>query len=438
MKCANPYPAKIIASIWLASVAPLVALLVDCGGDRSMSNSSAAVAPDAATVKGNSSASAASDVATVTTLHLFSGADGWAPVAGLVADGDGEFIGTTTGGDGNSGTVFEITANGAFSTLCSFSGPDGYAPLSIVRGTDGNFYGTTTSGGAYGAGTVFRVTHSGALTTLHSFSGPDGYGPLALVQANDGNFYGTTAAGGTTYVNSTTYAATGAGTVFKITASGALTTLYSFTGTDGYEPAVIALSTDGNLYGTTTFGEPAYVSTATNVQGSGTIFRITPSGALTTLYAFSGPSNYQPTALVQGSDGNFYGTTYLGGVSAGDSSSMVFKMTPSGDLTALYSFSGPDGLNAMSLIQGSDGNFYGTTAEGGSAFRSGGMSVGFGTVFRITPSGALTTLYAFDGTDGDLPHGQLVEGISGTFFGVTASGGGDGGGGTVFEFVSGS
>jgi uncharacterized repeat protein (TIGR03803 family) len=92
----------------------------------------------------------------------------------------------------------------------------------------------------------------------------------------------------------------------------------------------------------------------------------------------------------------------------------------------------------MSLIQGSDGNFYGTTAEGGSAFRNGGMSVGYGTIFRITPSGELTTLSAFDGTDGDLPHGQLVEGSSGTFFGVTASGGVDGGGGTVFELVTGS
>jgi uncharacterized repeat protein (TIGR03803 family) len=435
MKCARLYAKKVIAITWLASAVLLTVLLADCGGDSSMSNSGAS---DAATVKNNSGASAASNVATLTALHSFSGADGWAPGAGLVADGNGDFIGTTIGGQGDSGTVFEITANGAFSTLYAFSGTDGYSPLSIVRGSDGNFYGTTTSGGAYGAGTIFRITPRGALTTLYSFKGPDGYGPLALVLGSDGNFYGTTAAGGTTYVNSSTYAATGAGTVFKITASGALTTLYSFTGTDGYEPAVIALGNDGNLYGTTTFGGPAYVSTATNAQGSGTIFEITPSGALTTLYSFSGPSNYQPTALVQGSDGNFYGTTYLGGVSSGDSSGMVFKLTPSGDLTVLHSFSGPDGLNAMSLIQGSDGNFYGTTAEGGSAFRNGGMSVGYGTIFRITPSGELTTLSAFDGTDGDLPHGQLVEGSSGTFFGVTASGGVDGGGGTVFELVTGS
>jgi uncharacterized repeat protein (TIGR03803 family) len=134
-----------------------------------------------------------------------------------------------------------------FSSLFSFDGTDGEFPElgALVQGTDGNFYGTTRSGGLIGNGTVFKITASGTLTTLHNFDGTDGTAPNALVQATNGNFYGTTAAGG----------ASGHGTVFEISPSGMLTTLASFNLTDGANPeAGLIQATDGNFYGTTSRG----------------------------------------------------------------------------------------------------------------------------------------------------------------------------------------
>jgi len=213
-----------------------------------------------------------------------------------------------------------------FTTLYSFCSQtnctDGFVPVAgLIQGTDGKFYGTTEYGGAsnacwsgnhaVGCGTVFEITPNGALTT-YSFNGADGAYPYAgLAEGTDGNFYGTTSFGG----------ANGHfGTVFKITASGMLTTLHSFDGTDGEAPAagpVQATSLDGNFYGTTTSG---------GAYGAGTLFKITPGGTLTTLYSFDGKDGEWPYAgLVQATDGNFYGTTAFGGADGGGT---VFKITP--------------------------------------------------------------------------------------------------------------
>jgi len=348
----------------------------------------------------------------LTTLHGFSGADGQAPVAGLVQARDGNFYGTTAGGgaSGNClhgcGTVFKITLQGALTTLYSFNGSDGAGPTAkLVQASDGNFYGTTQNGGANDQGTVFEITPSGTLTTLYSFCSqvncPDGAHPYAgLIQARDGNFYGTTPYGGT----GCPY---GCGTVFEITPSGALSTLHSFNGSDGASPyAGLVQASDGDFYGTS----------------SNTVFKITPSGALTTLHSFNGSDGDEAVGeLVQASDRNFYGTTVRGGGSndwCHEGCGTVFKITPEGALTVLYRFGYTDGAYPYAgLVQASDGNFYGTTSFGG--------VVNFeGTVFKITPSGALTTLYSFcsrdNCSDGAQPQAGLVQASDGNFYGATA------------------
>jgi uncharacterized repeat protein (TIGR03803 family) len=300
----------------------------------------------------------------------------------------------------------------SFHTLVNFDGTNGASPdlMSLVQGTDGRFYGTTIYGGANGVGTVFKMTAGGVLTTLHSFDGTDGNYPNGtLVQATDGDFYGTTSYGGDS--NS---CASGCGTVFKMTAGGVLTTLHSFDSTDGrYPNGGLVQGGDGNFYGTT-FNEGSHNDCAGG--RCGTVFKITPNGTLTTLHDFVGSDGENPEAgLVQGSDGNFYGTTYGGGTYK-FLYGTVFKITAGGTLTTLHSFVGTDGENPKAgLVQGSDGNFYGTTSYGG---RHGG-----GAVFKMTADGALTTLHSFDGSDGDTPFGGLVQATNGLFYGTTSSGG---------------
>jgi uncharacterized repeat protein (TIGR03803 family) len=287
---------------------------------------------------------------------------------GLVQATDGNFYGTTQlGGANGYGTVFKITPNGMLSTIynfCSRSGcGDGREPYAgLVQGADGNFYGTTFYGGALGQGTVFEVTPGGALTVLHFFcvqSGcTDGANPQAgLVKGADGDFYGTTEFGGANGICDF-----GCGTVFKITPSGDdLVWVYSFCSqpncADGYYPeAGLVQGNDGNFYGTASSGG--------GDTGIGTIFKITPTGVLSPLYSFSGADGSDPVAaLVQAIDGNFYGTTSAGG---GTGVGTIFEITPSGMLSTLHSFSGADGRDPVAaLVQATSGNFYGTTDGGG-------------------------------------------------------------------------
>jgi uncharacterized repeat protein (TIGR03803 family) len=373
---------------------------------------------------------------TFTTLHSFDFTDGFEPLAALVQGTNGNLYGTTLGGGassacpGNCGTVFEITPNGTLTTLYSFCAQSGCTGgekpnAALIQATNGSFYGTAREGGANNDGTVFRIAPSGTLTTLHSFDNTDGDFPVAgLIQATNGNFYGTTEAGG----------AYGLGTVFKITPSGALTTLHSFDGADGEAPvAGVVEGTDGNFYGTTSDGGASGYA--------GTAFKITPSGTLTTLYSFCSQSNctdgFEPfAALVQATNGNFYGTTYAGGANSSacpGNCGTVFEITPNGTLTTLYSFCAQTGctdggMPSAALIQATDGNFYGTASGGGSS--------GFaGTLFKITSSGVLTTLYSFcsqsNCTDGASPNG-LVQATNGKFYGTTGVAGTNGDG-TVFS-----
>jgi len=358
---------------------------------------------------------------TLTTLHSFNGADGQSPEGTLVQGSDGNFYGTTPlGGAHAKGTVFKIDSTGSLTTLHSFSGfpADGAVPIgALVQGNDGNFYGTTASGGAFFQGTVFRMTSSGAITVLHSFNTflSEGAVPAAgLVQGSDGDFYGTTAVGGEHFQ----------GTVFKIDATGNFTRLHSFSGSpsEGANPvAGLVQGTDGNFYGTTPSGGQHF---------QGIVFRISQGGTLTVLHSFTGypaEGGVPFGALVQGNDANFYGTTAIGGTHF---KGTVFKIDAAGSLTTLHSFSGSsdEGANPVAgLVQGSDGNFYGTTVLGGTHFR--------GTLFSIDVTGSLTTLHSFSGSpsEGALPFAGLVQGSDGSFYGTTVLGGTHGAG-TVFNF----
>src|ERR1022692_4477120 len=268
------------------------------------------------------------------------------------------------------------------------------------------------------------------LTTLYSFCSQGGctdgdYPRAGLVQTTNGDLYGTTAAGGANRLG---------GTVFKITPGGTLTTLYSFCSqtncTDGSNSfAGLVQAANGDLYGTTGDG---------GANGYGAVFKITPSGTLTTLYNFCSQTNCTDGAgpqagLVQAAHGNLYGTTSSYPFNTGGT---IFKITPSGTLTTLYSFCSQSGCTdgegpRAGLVQATNGDFYGTTDGGGS--NNGG------TVFKITPSGTLTTLYTFCSqsgcTDGASPNAGLVQDTNGDFYGTTYGGIGRGGpaNGTVFR-----
>jgi uncharacterized repeat protein (TIGR03803 family) len=386
-----------------------------------------------------------------TTVATFGFPANYGPEGPLTQGTGGNFFGATAqGGNPSGGTIFELTSGGEVTTLYTFCAEtncaDGDVPNGgLIRAADGNFYGTTQSGGSgtgFGlpgaGGTVFKTTPAGKLTSLYSFcSQPncsDGLFTNRLIQAADGNFYGTTIRGGASPV-SQCYGE-GCGNVFRITSEGTLTIMYSFCPkancADGAEPyAALVQGTDGNFYGTTGYG---------GANGQGTVFKITSGGTLTTLYSFCSQTNCAdgslPMAeLVQGTTGNFYGTTSSGGVNASSQCcGTVFTITPDGALTTLYSFCSQtnctDGDSpSAGLIQGTDGSFYGVTASGGDPkcftqiVDGTPTSYSCGTVFRITSAGALTTLHTFELTDGDGPAGALLETANGIFYGTTGAGG---------------
>ncbi len=379
---------------------------------------------------------AAVQAQTFTTLADF--AKGGSGPDWLIQGTDGNFYGTTGPLDGDP--IFKITPSGMLTTVYSFTSDDAN---SLMQAGDGNFYGTTR------AGTIFKLTPQGTLTTLFQFAGPDGSGPAGgLIQAADGNFYGTTQGGGA----SRSATSSGAGTVFQMTPAGKLTTLHSFAGPDGAQPvAGLVQGTDGNFYGTTLYGgSGACPSTMFAPSGCGTIFKLTPGASLTTLYNFGGTSDgINPAAnLIQATDGNFYGTTSYGGGgdcpdiltgSANNGCGTIFKITPEGSFATLYSFNVTDGALPSGLIQATDGNVYGITEYGGTGSCHTLLEAnGCGTIFKITSGGSLTTLYSLRGGTGGYAPNSLLEGSDGNLYGTTEYGGPGPqdqlGNGTAFEF----
>jgi uncharacterized repeat protein (TIGR03803 family) len=353
-------------------------------------------------------------------LYFFQGgSDGSDPLAPLLQAADGNFYGTTyVGGAHGDGTVFEVTPAGVESVLHTFAGSDGNNPeAGLIEDAGGNFFGATTNGGSLGYGTVFKIATSQTETVLHSFvkGGDGGYPICTLAPDGSGNYYGTTWGGGLSH-----------GIVFKITSAGSEQVLHSFADNSsdgGYPTAGLVRGTDGNYYGTTNQGGSGNL---------GTFFKITSTGTETRLYTFTGGNDgaNPGSGVIQGSDGNFYGTTASGGTVAPNTYGTVFKVTPAGTETVLYSFAGQaagDGSDPVGgLLQASDGNFYGTTKTGGAN--------GVGTVFKLTSAGVETVIYSFTGgsSDGAGPAAALIQGSDGNLYGTTTAGG-PSGYGTVFE-----
>ena len=313
---------------------------------------------------------------TLITLHSFNKTDGSNPYAGLMQANNGNLYGTTSAGGANGdGTAFQITTSGTLTTIHNFnhfSPTDGAQPYAgLMQAKDGNLYGTTNRGGSHNVGVVYRISTSGTMKTLHDLDyDPDGALPYAaLVQATNGALYGTAADGGG-----------GAGTAFEVTAFGQYTAIYEF-GADGGSPvAGLVQASNGNFYGVASFyGQ----------YECGTLFEITPSGRFTLLHTFDGHDGCYPQAtLVQGSDGNLYGVASAGGPGNGFNAGTFFNITPSGTFTLLHVFDNTDGAGPTgALIQAADGNFYGTTQVGGAHNQ--------GTIFKVTPTGTVTTLYSF-------------------------------------------
>ena len=330
--------------------------------------------------------------------------------------------------------VFSITVRNApaanLVVLYAFTnGVDGGTPeAGLIQASNGVLYGTTVNGGTNGWGAIFKVTTNAVFTPLYSFaySVADGADPYAgLVQGTNGNFYGAAAQSGSN----------GYGSIFKLASTGAFTELYGFTrihgasltNAEGGNPtAALVEGTNGNFYGTGPAG---------GSNGFGAVFEITAGGALTRLYSFTnGADGANPGALLQSSNGLIYGTTTNGGSKG---CGAIFKMTASGVLTPLYSFTnGADGAYpGPALTQGTNGLLYGVT--------SGGGANNSGTIFQITTNGVFSPLYSFAtsakaglglATNADgLSPGALSQGGNGIFYGFATLGGLNGTG-TLFQF----
>ena len=352
---------------------------------------------------------------TLSTVYDFVGSSNSQNPQGVIAQGrDGNYYGMTTGPE--PGTIYNVSRSGAFTLLHSMVYADGQLCNGLVLGTDGNFYGTCFNGGNNGnsTGTFFQVTPTGTLTVLHYFDGlssgtSDGCNPEGVpMQATDGNFYGTAKACGLY----------NGGMAYKITTAGAFTPIHAFAGgtTDAQNPqGALIQGSDGNLWGTSYAGGPT---------GSGTVYKMTTAGNVTVVYQFEacglGTTGCNPAAgLVQGTDGNYYGTALSGGT---NNQGVVFKVTPGGAYTVLHNFKETvdnGGYPELPLTVGTDGNFYGiaTGCFGGGCSNA--------DIFKITSEGVFTDIYNFPnlgGNNNSIPETPLLLGTDGAFYGTTYEG----------------
>src|SRR6185295_418570 len=415
----------------------------------------------------------------LTTLHTFINTDGAYPYGGLVAASDGFFYGTTAyGGFGGSGTVFRIDLSGALTWVHSFTGADGANPYSsLLQRSDGFFYGTTSGGGASSHGTLYRIDATGILRTEHAFSWAGGATPYAgVTEGRDGFLYGTTQEGGSHNV----------GTLFRVAfrvatqlAAAPATGVYGGTTTLSATLTAASSPVPGGEVGFTLNGSPAGTAT-TNASGVATVSGVnlvglspgTYTGAVTAtfagddLYAPSAASSDlivekltplvtwpTPAAIVYGTaldstqlnatanvPGDFFYSPPAGTIlPVGSGQVLTAQFVPADsalyasviahvliDVTSaepptessfetIHTFVSSDGATPYAgLIQANDGFFYGSTYGGG---------VGYGTVYRMDASGAVTTLHAFTGADGAYPFAPLVQASDGLLYGTTSQGG---------------
>ena len=384
--------------------------------------------------------------------------DGANPMAGLVFDQKGNVYGTTSSGGsgihGQLGAVFKLTTEGQYAVLYSFCEQngcsDGASPhAGLVFDQKGNLYGTTFSGGftqcgLFGCGVVFKLTPEGKYTVLYHFctryrngTCTDGEYPAAgLVFDQKGNLYGTTVSGGTS----------GQGVVFKLTPRGKETVLYSFCAlkssqndcADGALPyAGLVLDPEGNLYGTTFSGGTNNSNSCYGYYeyGCGVVFKLTPKGKETVLYSFcpqypSCTDGASPFAgLVLDQKGNLYGTTWLGGnnnpcATGSEGCGVVFKLTPEGKETVLYRFCTQD--NCVDGSSPLTALVLGAKGDLYGTTQLGGAPGG-GVVFKLTPEGKETVLHGFcwqvNCADGQQPNAGLIFDQKGNLYGTTTYGG---------------
>jgi uncharacterized repeat protein (TIGR03803 family) len=283
---------------------------------------------------------------------------------------------------------------------------------------NGNFYGTTEAGGVcnddQGYGTVYKLAPDGAESVVYAFKGSsDGSGPAGnLTTDENGNLYGEADGGIGTGCNGT-----GCGVLFEITPKGKETVLYTFQGgSDGaYPSGDVSRDAAGNLFGTTAFGGGG--TNCDDADGCGTVFKLAPDGTETILYAFQGGGDgaIPQNGVVADSDGNLYGTTWTGG---NELVGTVFKVTPAGVESVLYSFTRESGgyFPGSGVIFDKAGNLLGTTENGGGA--------GGGAVFMLAPDGSETVLHGFGPLQkGRDPVAGLLLGPHGAVYGTTLQGG---------------
>ena len=361
---------------------------------------------------------------TVTTIFDFSNVPGTSLPVGPLAQGrDGQYYGITY-----YGTVFKVTASGTYNQVATMTSMQGQVCNGLILATDGNFYGTCEQGGDKSTGTFFQVTPTGTVTVLHNFDGTfsgtvDGCYPLGVpVQASDGNFYGTTLECG---VND-------AGIIYKITPAGVFTAVHAFAygSDDGNQPqGALIQGSDGNLWGTLSFG---------GANNGGAVFKSSLTGSESLVFSFgscpSTTTGCNPLAgLMQGSDGNYYGTAEVGGA---NNQGVAFKLTPRGTYTVLHSFdvTTDNGASPVEPVtQGTDGILYGVATD----CLGGGCSPA--DLFQVTTKGVFTDVYNFPflgGNNNSDPRSPVLLSTTGTFYGTTFQGG-SAAAGTVYSFANG-
>lgn len=352
---------------------------------------------------------------TFTVLHAFTGTpDGTGPNSSPVLDASDNVYGTTgEGGAGYHGSLFKVWPGGKEKIVYSFVAAHGAGPNWLTGDADGTFYGTTQRGGAYNQGAVFKLDKKGHETVLYSFrGGTDGEWPNAVMLGADGNFYGTTYYGGNTGCEG------GCGTVFKLSPTGKETVLYAFTGgTDGGIPVGgVVQDSVGNLYGVALSGGNLGCNDG---YGCGAVFEVDTAGTETVLHSFIGGNDGMwPAGIIRDQEGNFYGSTTQGGQF---NNGTVFKLDASGQEIVLYSFSGgaDGGQPDAGVVLDASGNIYGSTSSGGAG------SCGYcGVVFVLEANGKETVLHSFTGGGDGSGPGAVTLDASGNIYG-TAGGGGD-------------
>jgi uncharacterized repeat protein (TIGR03803 family) len=270
------------------------------------------------------------------------------------------------------------------------------------------------------------ISAAASLSVLHSFAGADGEAPAApLIQADDGLLYGAARYGGDLAV----LPPDGGGTLFRSDLAGNLTTLHVFEGKDGANPTGVVQGQDGMFYGTTTYGGVAHPDSLN--PGPGTIFRLDAAGHYTRLFVLPGGENgYRPGPIMQGADGALYGTAVGGSSLFSRFPGIVYRFDlGTRQYTILHTFALRDGrfLDGRDptgkLFQAADGSFYGTTNQGGLS--------NAGVVYRVSGAGDFAVVHSFTGSDGAEPKAGVFQASDGRFYGTTERGAG--GFGEVFR-----